>query len=201
MGKVLDSGDQKVNGTVSNDTKGDGNSNGQPKAGSNEKQSHANDTKTSLELHDKSCFARHQFGEHKDIYPISQQNYGGFACPETESKMIKKGDNSTFISYQRWIYGAPYLYNVYWKDGCELKNGKTEQDVTDPLGEGYKPEARVCQEFLTKAYRGCDNGGTGGSLQAGCLVYEFQARDKEKKSAPLPYTRGGEILFDWPMVA
>ncbi|KAI1019942.1 hypothetical protein LB503_006091 [Fusarium chuoi] len=163
MGKVSDSGklDQKVNGTMSNDTKGDENLNGKPKAGSTEKLAHTNDNKTSLELHDISCFARHQFGKHKDIYPISQQNYAGFACPETESKMIKKGDNSTFISYQRWIYGAPYLYNVYWKDGCELKNGKTEQDVTDPLEEGYKPEARVCQEFLAKAYKGCDNGGTG----------------------------------------
>ncbi|KAF5719409.1 hypothetical protein FGLOB1_1190 [Fusarium globosum] len=203
-GPVFDSGrlDQKVNGTVSNDIEGNGKSNGKPKAGSNEESSHkSNDTKTSLELHDINCFGRHQFGKHKDIYHISQQNYAGFACPETESKMIKMGDNSTFISYQRWIYGAPYLYNVYWKDGCELKNGKTEQDVTDPLEEGYKPEARVCQEFLAKAYRGCDNGGTGGSLQAGCLVYEFQARDKDKKHAPLPYMRGGEILFDWPPVA
>ncbi|KAF5623651.1 serine threonine kinase [Fusarium sp. NRRL 25303] len=201
MGEVSDCGtlDQKINGSVSNDTEGNEESNGKPKSGSNQELSHkSNDTKIPLEWHDIRCFGPHQFGKHKDIYPISQQNYAGFACPETESKMIKKGDNSTFISYQRWIYGAPYLYNVHWKDGCELKNGKTEQDVTDPLEEGYKPEARVCQESLTKAYRGCDNGGTGGSLQAGCLVYEFQARDKDKKHAPLPYMRGGEILFDWP---
>ncbi|KAG4259190.1 serine/threonine protein kinase [Fusarium proliferatum] len=144
MGEISDSGklDQKVNGAVSKDTEGNGKSNGKPKAGSSKESSHkSNDTKASLELHDINCFGRHQFGKHEDIYHISQQNYAGFACPETESKMIKKGDNSTFISYQRWIYGAPYLYNVYWKDGCELKNGKTEQDVTDPLEEGYKPEA------------------------------------------------------------
>ncbi|RKL46828.1 hypothetical protein BFJ72_g2568 [Fusarium proliferatum] len=146
MGEISDSGklDQKVNGTVSKDTEGNGKSNGKPKAGSSKESSHkSNDTKASLELHDINCFGRHQFGKHEDIYHISQQNYAGFACPETESKMIKKGDNSTFISYQRWIYGAPYLYNVYWKDGCELKNGKTEQDVTDPLEEGYKPEAQL----------------------------------------------------------
>ncbi|EWY87455.1 hypothetical protein FOYG_11655 [Fusarium oxysporum NRRL 32931] len=50
--------------------------------------------------------------------------------------MIKEGDNSTFISYQRWAYGAPYSFNVYWKDGFELKNGKNEKDVTDLLEEG-----------------------------------------------------------------
>ncbi|RBA18450.1 serine/threonine protein kinase [Fusarium proliferatum] len=155
MGEISDSGklDQKVNGAVSKDTEGNGKSNGKPKAGSNEESSHkSNDTKTSLELHDINCFGRHQFGKHKDIYHISQQNYAGFACPETESKMIKKGDNRTFISYQRWIYGAPYLYNVYWKDGCELKNGKTEQDVTDPLEEGYKPEAPSYFKILSLNY-------------------------------------------------
>jgi hypothetical protein len=178
----LDKIDHKINGAVSNGTVASGKSNGKPDAKSktdskvqsvesNPKSNSTNAYKKSLEW--KRCFGTYQFGKHKEIYPISQQNYEGFACPETESTMIKKNDSSTFISYQRWIYGAPYLYNVHWKDFCELENGKTEQDVTDPLGDGWKPEARVCQESLTKAYRGCDNEGTGGSLQAGCLVYEF----------------------------
>ncbi|KAG9498442.1 hypothetical protein J7337_009247 [Fusarium musae] len=203
-GKFCESGKlhHKVNGTVSNGTIGDGKSNGEPdakskvdsKINSSESNPISNSTnghKKPLEWHNKRCFGTYQFGKHKDIYPISQQNYAGFACPETESKMIKKDDNSTFISYQRWIYGAPYLYNVYWKDLCELENGKTEQDVTDPLEEGWEPGARVCQESLTKAYRGCDNEGAGGSLQAGCLVYEFQARDKDKKAVPWPWMGGG----------
>ncbi|KAF5532666.1 serine threonine kinase [Fusarium mexicanum] len=165
-GGVSDSGkvDQKVNVTASNDTNGDSKYKSKPDVKSNEsnpKSNSTNERKESLEWHDKRCFGLHQFGKHKDIYPISQQNYAGFACPETESKMIKKDENSTFISYQRWIYGAPYLYNVYWKDLCELENGKTEQDVTDPLEEGYEPESRICQETLTKAYRGCNNEGTG----------------------------------------
>ncbi|KAF4498231.1 hypothetical protein FAGAP_5587 [Fusarium agapanthi] len=173
-GGVSDSGkvDQKVNGTVSNDPNGDGKSKSKPDVKSN----NTNDHKESLEWHDKICFRPHQFGKHKDIYRISQQNYAGFACPETESKMIKKDDNSTFISYQRWIYGAPYLYNVYWKDLCELENGKTEQDVTGPLEEG-----------------GCDNDRTGGSLQAGCLIYEFQARDKDQKPSFSPWMSGKGI--------
>ncbi|KAF5967311.1 hypothetical protein FCOIX_12022 [Fusarium coicis] len=171
--KLDDSGKlhHKVNGTVSNGTNGDGNLNGKPDAKSN-----VDPKVKSGESNPKSN---------------NTHNYAGFACPETESKMIKKNDSSTFISYQRWIYGAPYLCNVYWKDFCELENGKTEQDVTDPLEEGWEPGARVCQESLTKAYRGCDNEGTGGSLQAGYLVYEFQARDKDKKDALLPWFDGG----------
>ncbi|KAF5576170.1 serine threonine kinase [Fusarium pseudocircinatum] len=193
----------KTNGNVSNGTNNDTKPNGKPdvqakvepkvQGESNPKSNSTNEHKKYLEWHNKRCFGTYQFGKHKDIYPISQQNYAGFACPETESKMIKKGNNSTFISYQRWIYGAPYLYNVYWKDFCELKDGKTEQDVTDPLEEGYEPGARVCQETLTKAYRGCDNEGTGGSLQAGCLVYEFQARDKDQKPSFSPWMRGKGI--------
>ncbi|KAF5659973.1 serine threonine kinase [Fusarium circinatum] len=173
--------DQKVNGTASNDTNGDSKSESKPDVKSNEsnpKSNNTNERKESLEWHDKRCFGPQQFGKHKDIYPISQQNYAGFACPETESKMIKKDDNSTFISYQRWIYGAPYLYSVYWKDSCELESGKTEQDVTDPLEEGYEPESRVCQETLTKAYRGCDNGGTGEQSSSGDVtVFATQPGD------------------------
>ncbi|VTT76303.1 unnamed protein product [Fusarium fujikuroi] len=100
MGKVSDSGklDQKVNGTVLKDTEGNEKFNGKPKAGSNEESSHkSNDTKKSLEWHDISCFGQHQFGKHRDIYRISQQNYAGFACPETESKMIKMDDNTDSI--------------------------------------------------------------------------------------------------------
>ncbi|KAF5557988.1 hypothetical protein FNAPI_5253 [Fusarium napiforme] len=203
-GKFYESGKphHKINGPVSNGTNNDTKPNGkpdlkskvEPKVQSSESNPQSNNTnahKKSLEWHNKRCFGAYQFGKHKDIYPISQQNYGGVACPETESKMIKKNDSSTFISYQRWIYGAPYLYNVYWKDFCELENGKTEQDVTDPLEEGWEPGARVCQESLTKAYRGCDNKGAGGSLQAGCLVYEFQARDKDKKDVPWLWMGGG----------
>ncbi|KAF5644457.1 CMGC SRPK kinase [Fusarium sp. NRRL 52700] len=170
-GKVSNSGkvDQKANVVVPNNTNGDNKSlepdvesKVESKGHKPNLQSHnTNEHKESLDWHDQKCFGRHHFGKHKDIYPISQQNFAGFACPETESKMIKKDDSSTFISYQRWIHGAPYLYNVYWKDFCELENGKTEQDVTDPLGEGYGPESRICQETLTNAYRGCDNGGTG----------------------------------------
>jgi hypothetical protein len=142
-----------------------------------DKSDDSNENGESLVWHDVSCYASDEFGSHKDIYATTQQNYAGFACPDTESKMITKDDESTFISYQRWAYGAPYLFNIYWKDGCELKSGKTEQDVADPLEEGVEPESRLCQDTLASAYKDCNNGGTGGSWQAGCLVYEFQAKD------------------------
>ncbi|CVL00489.1 uncharacterized protein FMAN_09915 [Fusarium mangiferae] len=77
MGEVSDCGtlDQKINGSVSNDTKGNEESNGKPKSGSKEELSHKpNDTKIPLERHDIRCFGPHQFGKHKDIYRISQQN-------------------------------------------------------------------------------------------------------------------------------
>ncbi len=38
------------------------------------------------------------------------------------------------------------------------------------------PGATACQDLLVDNYKKCNNGGVGGSIQAGCLVYEFKAQ-------------------------
>ncbi|KAF4946654.1 hypothetical protein FSARC_14144 [Fusarium sarcochroum] len=118
--------------------------------------------KETLTWHDQSCFASDEFGDHKDIIRDKVYSFAGFACLETEDQqMIKKDDSSTFVHWQRWESGAPYQFNIYWQDGCELENGKIEQWALDPLDEGTEEEVpgRLCEETLRSTYDDCNNGG------------------------------------------
>ncbi|KAJ3532557.1 hypothetical protein NM208_g8263 [Fusarium decemcellulare] len=119
-----------------------------------------NANKQTLRWHDQSCFVSDEFGKHKDIYE-------------------DKDDSSTFGHWQRWESGAPYQFNIYWQDGCELDNGKTEQWALDPLDEGTNEDypALLCEKTLKGNYKDCNNGGVGGSRMAGCLVYKFRVED------------------------
>lgn len=64
-------------------------------------------------------------------------------------------------------YGVTYIYEVSWIDGCVTTVAR--QDVSDPLGEGGK----TCADIMVDNYRNCNNGGVGGSAQAGCLRMSF----------------------------
>ncbi|KAM0229027.1 hypothetical protein ACHAPO_010304 [Fusarium lateritium] len=136
----------------------------------------AEDTdKKSLEWDsDPSCFASDEFGDHKDVWDHQVKDYATWACRNADDSPVKKDDSDSFIFFQRWAWGAPYQYNIWWKDGCELDNGATEQWANDPLDDG---SSKICEATLFDAWNDCNNGGTGGSWTAGCLVYEFRAED------------------------
>lgn len=123
-----------------------------------------------------SCFSSDEFGDHRDIQDTQVRRNSYWPCESAEKSAIKKDDPDTFVFYQRWAGGAPYQYNIWWKDGCELENGETEQWASDPLGDG---SSDVCETTLYDAYKDCNNGGAGGSWQAGCLLYEFKAQVSE----------------------
>ena len=136
--------------------------------------------KTELVLADERCYGRDEFGGHGDVHEGAVASNSGWACAGTARKeqTVKAGDRDSFISFQAWDGGVPLQYNVYWKDGCELANGWTEVYAANPLNK-EKPSYTECQDMLVDRWRRCDNGGVGGSIQAGCLVYEFKVQKKE----------------------
>jgi hypothetical protein len=115
-----------------------------------------------------------------DIHYDWVSQYSGYACVGTALKTIKKNDKSTFIQVYTETNDAPYQYNVWWKDGCELENnGPTEVYASNPLNID-DPGHVACQNYLINDYKNCNNKGAGGSIQVGCLIYEFKA-DRNKR--------------------
>lgn len=133
--------------------------------------------KTALKAQNDKCWGTDDFGSHADIHKGSVQWYSGWACAGTALTTVKAGDSSTFISFATVDGGAPYQYNVYWKDGCVLETGQTELYASNPLNE-ENPGYTKCQDILIDDYTRCNNGGVGGSIDYGCLTYEFKAQKK-----------------------
>ena len=130
--------------------------------------------KTPREVHNPRCYRPDEFGDHDDIHESEIRFMSGFACAGTALATIKRGDASTNIAKSYYDNHQPVQYNVYWKDGCELEDGADEVYPDNPLGR-KDPSHTECQELLIDNYKRCLNGGVGGSIQAGCLVYEFKA--------------------------
>ncbi|KAL6400778.1 hypothetical protein AUP68_16495 [Ilyonectria robusta] len=130
--------------------------------------------KTALKMQNDKCYGRDEFGDHGDIDEYWVRWYSGWACGGTALNTIKAGQPDTFINTYTTNNDVPYQYNVYWKDGCELETGETEMYASNPLNE-KNPGHTKCQEILIDDYKRCNNGGVGGSIEAGCLVYEFKA--------------------------
>ncbi|KAK8127784.1 hypothetical protein PG984_008892 [Apiospora sp. TS-2023a] len=128
--------------------------------------------KTPLTMHDGICYGPDQFGPHEAIQPDSVEVLSLWLCRGNNPKYVEAGKPETFLG----LYSnekAPYFFQIYWKDGCELENGATKLDIRNPLSE--KPDYDRCPSIMQDNFLRCNNGGVGGSVQAGCLVYDFNA--------------------------
>ncbi|KAK7927343.1 hypothetical protein PG985_004341 [Apiospora marii] len=129
--------------------------------------------KTPLTMHDGTCYGPDQFGPHAAIQPDAVEVLSLWLCRGNNPKYVDAGKPETFLG----LYSnekAPYFFQIYWKDGCELKNGAERVDVRNPLNEPGRADR--CPLILRdNFYRCTNNGGAGGTIQAGCLVYGFKA--------------------------
>ncbi|KAI9674471.1 MAG: hypothetical protein M1817_001809 [Caeruleum heppii] len=115
------------------------------------------------------CFPSDVFGEHGDIQEEWQSQYTGLACAGSALATIKKDDPSTFINWHTTTNDVPDNYTISWKPNCE--SSVTEMNVYKPLEDNDAD----CLSMMQGNYRECSNGGIGGSISAGCVVYEFKA--------------------------
>ena len=136
---------------------------------------------TKLVQFPRSCYKT------EDVPPLKGDVHGGsvnhatlLACVGTgrPENIIKKDDKSTFIQTLTWNGKVPYQFNIWWQDGCTLAhNAPTSAYAMDPLMQGRDAGATKCQETLWANWKECINGGIGGFVQLGCLVYEFKASE------------------------
>ncbi|TDZ54000.1 hypothetical protein CTRI78_v006634 [Colletotrichum trifolii] len=116
------------------------------------------------------CHDKHK---HPDVQGSLQDGSSKFGCKKYGHVKLKAGDKAIpWQAYYTWAYGMSthMWYKVSWIEGCET--GVGEQSVEFPV-EGNK--GINCASMMRANYKGCNNGGAGGYIDAGCLRYDFWA--------------------------
>jgi hypothetical protein len=127
-------------------------------------------------------------GDHGAIDPGTQDDYAeDFSSQEPDGGWEAGADIQH--SYKETCHGVVYEYKVNWAQDC-ITDGDT-QDIRWPLGQAgditayslMRDAFEKCK--LTSPNKKChtnsepgNNGGIGGSIQAGCLVHTFNGYDE-----------------------
>ncbi|KAH7491008.1 hypothetical protein FOMA001_g3656 [Fusarium oxysporum f. sp. matthiolae] len=111
-------------------------------------------------------------GDHGAIDPGTQDDYAeDFSSQEPDGGWEAGADIQH--SYKETCHGVVYEYKVNWARDC-ITDGDT-QDIRWPLGQAGDITA---YSLMRDAFEKCNNGGIGGSIQAGCLVHTFNGYDE-----------------------
>ncbi|KAJ7161200.1 glycoside hydrolase family 18 protein [Mycena filopes] len=132
-----------------------------------------------LSVDDVVCLDEADFPGHGDINPDSQNEEAFWFClqqttgasddPNGGWTEMSFGDAA--IDWTTFVSQISYHYRIEWVNGCITTVDK--QNVGYPVGSDSPDGFSPCQHYLNDAYRDCNNGGVGGSIQAGCLKYSF----------------------------
>ncbi|KAI0529941.1 hypothetical protein GGR58DRAFT_518848 [Xylaria digitata] len=131
------------------------------------------------ELQERHCYGADEFGSHGDIHGWRLDRITTRVCSGLGDAMIKRGDPSTNIAARDDDNGQPVQLNIYWEDNCVIDYPNPDEvDAGLPLGKTLEGNIRdaYCKKLFTDNWGQCNNGGAGGSIQAGCIVYEFKAK-------------------------
>ncbi|KAG4272644.1 hypothetical protein FPRO04_10386 [Fusarium proliferatum] len=115
---------------------------------------------TPLEL--GPVFCKNRGGDHKDVSPGAVKSLADAYCEANLPVDMKSDSPAAGITKSDLYY-----YEVSWVEGC--KTTVESQDPYIPLGN----DGPLCKDLFVKAYAGCDNGGIGGYIDAGCVRYMF----------------------------
>ncbi|KAK2678985.1 hypothetical protein RAB80_004166 [Fusarium oxysporum f. sp. vasinfectum] len=111
-------------------------------------------------------------GDHGAIDPGTQDDYAeDFSSQEPDGGWEAGADIRH--SYKETPHGVVYEYKVNWAQDC-ITDGDT-QDIRWPLGQAGDITA---YSLMRGAFEKWNNGGIGGSIQAGRLVYTFNGYDE-----------------------
>ncbi|KAF4449378.1 hypothetical protein F53441_7357 [Fusarium austroafricanum] len=107
-------------------------------------------------------FCKDRGGSHKDIDPGAVRSLADAYCEANLPVKLEPGSPKSGTTKS-----SIYYYEVSWVEGCNTT--VESQDPYTPLGK----DGPMCKDLFVKAYAGCDNGGIGGYIDAGCVRYMF----------------------------
>ncbi|KAH7009573.1 hypothetical protein EDB80DRAFT_775982 [Ilyonectria destructans] len=116
------------------------------------------------------CHNEADFPGHADINGGSQDDYStdfsGLSGPNGDDNLYDGAGTVELSKSDK--HGVSYYYSVNWIDGCVTT--QDTQNFRFPLGMGGIITAYL---MVREDYTKCSNGGVGGSVQVGCLLYTF----------------------------
>ncbi|KAK0631421.1 hypothetical protein B0T14DRAFT_549246 [Immersiella caudata] len=136
--------------------------------------------------YNRYCYKPEELPELKgDVHDNYVRAAATLACRgSTQSEnAIRKDDSNSFKHSIQWRGNVPHQVNIWWKPGCKIeKNGApTEMLAVNPFLKKEPGDEHTCGAFLWSNWKECTgNGGRGGRIQLGCLMYEFMASDVKR---------------------
>ncbi|KEZ41476.1 hypothetical protein SAPIO_CDS7623 [Scedosporium apiospermum] len=131
-----------------------------------------NDPVTPLTRGPINCFNEDDFPGHADLQSGDQDDFS----EEFSNLRTQMGDNDLLgpddppVRLRRVdTHGVNYDFSCSWVPGC--KTTVEKQSFGFPIGS---PSAITAYLLVREDFTKCNNGGVGGSCQAGCLLYTFE---------------------------
>ncbi|PGH18847.1 hypothetical protein AJ79_00260 [Helicocarpus griseus UAMH5409] len=128
--------------------------------------------KKPMELGPQKCFEKDDFPGHKDVSP-TKIDYGAWD-PDTCPRDLKLHPRSVAWETTKHEH---LVFRNEWKANCITD--VDEQSVLEPLGDILEGNA-ACPLLLLNNWKNCNNGGAGGWIEAGCLIYTFHPKGGKK---------------------
>ncbi|KAF0318227.1 glucan-beta-glucosidase [Colletotrichum asianum] len=121
----------------------------------------------------RRCHNEADFPGHADIRSRKQEDGVAAFCRSEKGRTILRRSVHGAQPYpairfrhsDRWR--IKHDFKVEWQPGCDT--GEISQDIQRPLGD----ESPTCYNLMRANYLNCNNGGVGGSVQVGCLIYTY----------------------------
>ncbi|KAK1999299.1 hypothetical protein LX36DRAFT_632705 [Colletotrichum falcatum] len=122
-------------------------------------------------LGQRECHKEHS---HYDVHDNQQKAWSSNGCGwYAASHKMKAGDEEIYWHPIGLAADYHQNYKISWIDGCET--GVSEQDVYSPI---KGDDSVTCESIMRANYVSCNNGGAGGSIDAGCLRYDFYVTEQ-----------------------
>ncbi|KAE9578237.1 hypothetical protein CGMCC3_g5865 [Colletotrichum fructicola] len=108
----------------------------------------------------------HDWYKHSDVHNNVQELWSVLGCKDlAKDKKMRAGDEDV---YWHPLPGyEPGNFRITWIDGCKAAS---EQSLEFPIADD---KSITCASIMRENYLSCNNGGTGGQIDAGCLRYDF----------------------------
>ncbi|OHE98983.1 hypothetical protein CORC01_05673 [Colletotrichum orchidophilum] len=120
-----------------------------------------------INVQQRICNNEADFNPHPPIHSDKQKKGADYFC-NNYAGIMESGMRSLRVEWHD-EFGGRHHFKVSWAEGC-IANGGT-QHIRYP--NGLQNTNPTCNDLMKDNYLQCNNGGVGGKVQAGCLIYAY----------------------------